>query len=425
MNEPGFEQAQMQRGMLLMEQSRFADAAQFFREALAQNPLNALAFNRLAVCELQVPGQQKQALETIQHALECEPNEPLHHAVKSFVLGALDRDREALVAAREAIALDPNFSIALHAEAQALIALARWAEVDQTARRALALDADDSTAANQLAVALRLQNKMAENAGQIAGMLARDPEDAHTHTNAGWAALQRGERQAAEQHFLEALRLDPEINAAREGLMDSFRARSPVYRAYLKYCFFMQRFTGGRQFLIIFGALLLFRFAGSAAMGVSAPLGIAVFVFYYAFVLWVWIARGVGNFILLFDRFAKHALRRTEKWEAYFVGGGAALGAAGLALGYFLDVPSVMFASAGILSATIPLSLTFTNQSPVGRWLFGGLGSLGWLALLLFAVHWIAPGILSSDPGLAFAGLALIGALATTWLGNVPFLRRR
>src|SRR5579862_7582060 len=188
MNETLASEGLVRRGVLLMEQQRFADAADFFRRALAQNPRDAFAFNRLAICQLQLPAERKQALETIERALECEPNDSANHAVKAFVLCSLERPKDGLVSAREATALDPDSTMALNAEAFALSGLERWHEVEQVARRALAIDADDSTAANQLAHALRMQNKMVENAGQIAGMLARDPEDATTHCSAGWAA---------------------------------------------------------------------------------------------------------------------------------------------------------------------------------------------------------------------------------------------
>ncbi|MGC3990344.1 MAG: tetratricopeptide repeat protein [Chthoniobacteraceae bacterium] len=424
MDGTGAEQAQMQRGILLMEQGRYADAANFFREALAQNPLNAMAFNRLAVCELQLPDRKKQALEAINCAIEREPNESFHHAVKSFVLSALDRDREALTAAREAIALDPFDVSALHAEAQALLALARWAEAEQTARRALEMDADDSTAANQLAVALRLQNKMAENAAQISGMLARDPEDASTHANAGWAALQRGDRVTAEKHFLEALRLDSQMISAREGLLHSFRARSPLYRGYLNYCFFMQRFKKGSQFLIIFGLMFGFRLITNLATQVSMPLGIGLSALYLLFVFWVWIARGVGNFILLFDRFAKHALWPGEKREAWFVGGGAVFGLLGVITGYAIGSYALMFMAGGVLCSIIPLSLTFTNPSKPGSIFFGLIGSLGYLEALCVVSEVAFPNFVPAGLALSLLYAAAIGAIATTWLGNVPFLRR-
>ena len=131
-------------------------------------------------------------------------------------------------------------------------------------------------------------------------------QDPHTHASAGWAALQRGERRAAEVHFREALRLSPGFESAREGLLTSFRSRSPLYRAYLRYCFAMQRIGRGRQLAVIIGAYIAMRLGSYIKGGV----GSAVCVIYFLFVLWVWVAKAAGNFLLLFDSFARHALRR-------------------------------------------------------------------------------------------------------------------
>jgi tetratricopeptide (TPR) repeat protein len=421
MSDGGF--AQFQRGLILMEQSRYADAATFFRESLAEDPRNGHAFNRLAICQLQIPGEAKQALETITRALECEPNESSHHAVKSFALGALNRDKEALVAAREAVSLEPDSMYALNAEAHALLSLERWTEAEQCARRALAIDADDSTAANQLAHALRLQNKMDENAGQIAGMLARDPEDAGTHCSAGWSALQRGDRRAAEQHFLESLRLDPEMEPARDGLLDAFRARSPIYRAYLAYCFRMQQLSSGARWGVVLGLYFGVKFSRILFTGPMKPVGIGIAVLYAIFVFWVWIAKGIGNFILLFDRFAKHALRRNEKIEALFVGGGVVLALllVGSSFAFKAGPPMVLGLGCGL--AAIPFSLTFTNDSKIGAWLFGAFGALALLGGILLSLSMVSRMVPGEFANNVFT-CGLFAALGTTWLGNIGALRR-
>jgi len=326
----------VQRGLILKEQGRYPEAEGFFRDALAQNPHDAFAFMQLSACQLQMQGREKDALQSIERALQIEPGEAAYHGMCSFILCALKRPADALKSAREGIAISPDSSFVFTAEAQAFLSLEKWADAENSARQALSLDADNTSAANQLAQALRLQNKMAENADQIAGMLARDPHDAYTHSSAGWAALQRGERAVAEQHFLEALRLDPNSENARSGLLNSFRARSPLYRGFLAYSFWMQRLSKGARWGVILGLYFGSRFARTIFTGSLAPVGIAIGVLYALFVLWVWIAKGVGNFILLFDRFAKHALRRNEKIEACFVGGGICAGILMLVAGFAL-----------------------------------------------------------------------------------------
>jgi Tfp pilus assembly protein PilF len=409
---------QLLRGLQLKELGRYTDAESAFMEALAQEPNDAFVLHQLAGCQWQIPGRYKDALQTINQAIALEPNESGHHVLRAFILCVLDRPKEALAASRMALGLDPNDSSAFAAEAQAHLQMENWPLAEKSARQALSLDADNSAAANQLAQVLRLQNKQAENAAHLAGMLARDPDDAFTHANAGWAALQRGEHRAAEVHFREALRLDPDFDYAREGLLNSFRARSPLYRAYLKYCFAMQRLSSGARWGVIlglyFGMQIAKRFPG----------GIIVVALYFVFVLWVWVARPVGNFLLLFDSFAKYALRPLEKVEAAVVGGGLLLGVFSIAASIAFHSDAALFIGLGSIAAAFPFSLTFTNESRLGRWLFGAIAAAAIIGTIAIVLALALPALPQKGITDFFTG-ACIACLASTWLGNISSLVRR
>jgi hypothetical protein len=333
----------------------------------------------------------------------------------------LDRPKEAIEATQMALAFDPNDSLAHTAEAQAHLQMENWPLAERSARQALALDADNSGAANQLAQALRLQNKLDENAAHLAGMLARDPEDAFTHANAGWAALQRGLHRDAELHFREALRLDPDFEYAREGLLTSFRARSWLYRGYLRYTFAMARLNRKSRWAVIIGLYLTVRFAG------LLPGGWVLAAIYFLFVLWVWVARPVGNALLLLDRFARYALRRGEKMEAALVTSCLTLGIACIILSLVAQASDTpQFSIAGIadvvgiagIAIAFPLSLIFNNVSALGRWIFSGL------AILAVFSTGLAIGYQSRFSMDLFFG-ACIACAASTWLGNIRALYRR
>ncbi|EDY17880.1 TPR repeat-containing protein [Chthoniobacter flavus Ellin428] len=413
-----FPHPQIMRGLQLKQLGRFADAVTAFKEALAQEPNDAFALHQLAGCQWRIAEARREALQTIDQAIAIEPNGAEHHVLRAFILCALDRPKEALLSTQMALSLDPNDSYAHTAEAQAYLQMENWPLAERSAREALALDADNSGAANQLAQALRLQNKLAENAAHLAGMLARDPEDAFTHANAGWAALQRGEHRAAEVHFREALRLDPDFDYAREGLLSSFRARSPLYRGYLKYCFAMARLNRGARWAVILG----FYFGSRVAH--YLPGGYIIVALYFLFVLWVWVARPVGNAMLLADRFARFALRPAEKIEAAAVSSCLAIGITGFILNLALNWDSAMLAGVGGVAIAFPLSLVFTNQSVLGRWIFGGISGVTFVATILGV---IADAIsLASAP--LFVGLSLgacVACAACTWLGNIRALYKR
>lgn len=408
---------QIMRGLQLKDLGRYADAESAFKEALAQEPNDAFALHQLAACQFHQAKREREALVTIDSAIAIEPNDADHHVLRSYILSHLDRPKDGLLAARTALGLEPTHTGAFTAEAQVHLLTEQWPLAEASARQALALDADNSAAANQLAQALRLQNKLGENAAHLAGMLARDPENPFTHSNAGWAALQRGERREAETHFREALRLDPDFEPARDGLLTSFRARSPIYRTYLRYCFFMQRLSAKSRWAVILGLFLGVQYAK------SVPGGFIITAFYMLFVLWVWVAKPFGNFFLLFDSFARYALRPAEKREAVAVGGGLLAGLAILATGAALGAAPVVLLGLGFIAAAFPLSMTFTNGSRLGTWLFGTVAATTLLGALLQLLAGHVP-LIDADAAMTIFNAGAIGCLASTWLGNLPALRR-
>jgi tetratricopeptide (TPR) repeat protein len=412
------------RGLQLRELGRYQEAAGCFTEALAQNPRDDFALHQLAVCQLHLPKGKTTALATIEQAISIEPNDADHHVLRSFILCDLERSRDALKAARTALELDPHLPTAFSAEAQAHLLDSDWPEAERSARAALAIDPDFSVAANQLAHALRLQNKMDENAGQIAGMLARDPDDADTHTSAGWSTLQRGDHRGAATHFREALRLEPDHASAREGMLTAFRAKSPFYRGYLRWVFFMQRLGGGARWAMIIGLYLVAKLSRLIFSGPYQAIGIALTALYFLFVLWVWIADAVGNFLLLFDPFARIALRREEKIEAVTVGGGLVVGLAAVLAGIGSGQAALLLPGVAFIASVFPLAMIFTNEARLGAIASGVIAITVIGGGLLLGLSSMMP-VIPAQPGMTLFIVGITGCLMVTWLGNFPFFRRR
>jgi tetratricopeptide (TPR) repeat protein len=411
-------------GLQCRDLRRYADAERHFKEELGADPLNDVALNLLATVIHAQSGRGREALDVIDRAIAIDPNDSQHHAARAFILNGLDRPRDALSAARTARELDPCCDVGITAEAQSHLLLKDWPAAERAAREAMAIDPEASIAANLLAQALRMQNKQGENEAQIAALLHRDPEDEVTHYNAGWAALQRGDHRTAETHFREALRLDPEFDAAREGLLTSFRARSRFYRAYLGYCMRMARLRESAQWAVVIGIYLGYRLIRYLAEAVSPALAVAAGAIYFLLVLWVFVANAFGNFILLFDRFARHALRRDESYEAVAVGGGVATGLALLFLGFVSGWSWAFILGGALAVSAIPLSMVFTNKSRLGAAIFSGI------ALFMYGGALLAIFALASDQRALFSmGLTILlwsglAALLSTWFSGVKALRR-
>ncbi len=412
------------RAVLFVRQGRYREAESYLRKVIQNDPEDPQGFFFLATCLMHEPNTRSEALSMIDQALRLRPTRAFYHAQRANILILLSRTKEALLEVEEARSLAPDSPDSYVAESLVMLVLGKPQEAERAARQALALDAENEAAGDSLADALRMQGKLEESAAQIRGLLGRNPENPWTHSSAGMLALQRGEVQAAETHFLSALRIEPEHREAREGLLHTFRARSPLYRAYLKYSFMMEKLGRTGRGILVVGLLVLMQFANLVFVGRLAPVGIVLVAFYCLFVLWVWVAKGVGNLFLLFDRFARLALRSEEKREALVVGGGVLLGLGLFATGLLVKQISVLFVGLTLIAAAFPMSLVFTNRSRSGRIVFslvGALVYLGGLASLLLV-------LLSSGSASGFAttlfGWTMILALITTWLGNIPALRR-
>jgi tetratricopeptide (TPR) repeat protein len=413
-------------GLLLQDQGRLVEAEACFYGVLAREPENHYCYFRLALCQMNQEGKKQRALESVESAIRLQPLDSTYHAIRACILAMVRRGPEALIAAEEAIGLAPEDALARAAKANALSSMERWAEAEQWCRLALECDPDHSMAANLLAHVLRMQGKVAENADAVAALLAADPEDSMAHVNAGWSALQRGNHQQAEVHFREALRLDPESDIARSGLIESFRARSIFYRAYLAYSFYLQRFTAGKQWAIMIGLYAVYQIARANLQRIDPRLAVGFVFLWLALVFWIWLAPGVGNFLILLDRSARLALDRQGAWLGLAVGGGLLLGVTMLAGGWFFGIIPVLLAGVGLLVSTVPASLTFGNEARAGRLIFGAITILSYAAsicLPLLEAFRTNPGTLHPVTTL-IGSLVLLAAMLCTWLGNVRALRQ-
>jgi tetratricopeptide (TPR) repeat protein len=411
------------RAIRFLESGRIQDAEPYLRKAIEEDPSNSGIHYLLSCCLSALPDKRKEALHCIDQALSMEPVRADYHLQRARILLNMQNLRAAETELTIARSLDPDLEAIRVVEAAFFLTQGKPREAESAARAALQADPDNEIAATQLAYSLRLQGRMIENAEQIRQMLARRPDNPRHHATAGWAALQSGKTSEAESHFMEALRLDPNDLNARDGLLQAFRARSPLYRVYLRYCFFMERLNRHARIAVIIGLWLAIKGVHSIFTGQWAPLGIALVVLYFLFILWVWVAKGVGNFFLIFDRFARHALSKTEKVEALFTGGGVLVGLTMSGVGWLINQIDLMLAGLTFVGAAFPMALVFTNASRVGRWLFGALGVGIYLTgFFILGRLWFYPWVRTEEIFTLFQ-FSMILAISTTWLGNIKRLK--
>ncbi len=412
-----------ERGQILLDQNRYKEAAHEFGQILKTNPNDDLALNYLAQCQLNIPQKEKQALETISQAIGINAENSYHYVIQSQCLSELGKYKKAVTAADIAIANDPDDYFAYATRAAAYSGQMKWAKAEEDCRQSLLLYPDYDFAANLLAHVLRCQNKLVENESQVSTLLANNPENSFTHANAGWTALQKGDLQKSQEHFMESLRLTPTSEYARRGLLDTFKAKSSLYRLYLKYGNFMKQFTATHQVILIIGFLALYQISMKLFSGSFALL---LTVSYLLFVLWSWVANGVGNLLLLSDRFARHVLKKGEALEGAFVGGSVIVGLVFMFVGFLLPANAFLYPGVIFLGAACPFSSTFTNLHKIGRIFYGMLGVSMLTGGIIFLLYCVTPFRNVINPDLIKSMLSYLyyAFIASMWLAIFGILKK-
>ena len=286
---------------MLLDCGRHEEALTYFRAAMVDSPDDGYVLARIAICQAHLPDELANSLESIDAAIVAEPDEPDYFRLKALILCQLKRPKEGLEVARAGVGMAPDNPGLRSAEAQAWLCLDRWGEAESAAREALSMDAEHPEASNQLVQAL-YEKREGESHELVLGLLARRPEDAHAHHNAGYSFLQQGDCERALEHFVECLRLDPTFEAGRIGLLEAMRGRYAIYLWYLRSYFALDtRAKNLKASELLFPLALPF-------LGIAALL------------------HAVASFFLMFDRRARLAMDFEDKIYGILGGGGILVG---------------------------------------------------------------------------------------------------
>lgn len=358
----------LSRAHLLFEQGRFEMAAEETGRQLALNPEDPLAHCLLALC-LSKMKRHEEAIREAQTAVHLAPDFPNGYSVLGSVLDDVGRLREAEAAAREALRLDPDDADHYALLASIRIQQRQWADALEQADRGLSVDPDHTGCANLKAVALVNLGRRSEAGAAIQTNLAKDPENAATHANLGWALLHQGDHKAAMGHFREALRLKPDMEWARKGILEALRARNPIYGFMLRYFLWMSRFTGKMQMGIIVGAWVGYQVvrAVERSSPALAPFLLPVIIAYVAFIYLNWTAQPLFNLMLRLDKFGRYALTRDQVTASNWFGAALLVALTYLVGALATGRASLWFLAAAFLMLTVPISATFARKPENGR----------------------------------------------------------
>lgn len=399
----------LSRAELLLAQSRPADAEREARLALGQAPGDSLALTVLARA-LTDQDRPKEALDPARAAVAATPDSPYAHHVHAHVLHRLDRPRDALAASETALRLEPHDSDLLAQRATIRLSLRDWSAALADSEAALRINAANTFAQNLRATALRQLGRAAEADAVGARTLEQSPEDAYSHSTQGWTLLQRGEIARAQGHFREALRLEPDFEPARAGMLEALKARNPVYRAMLAYFMWM-----GRQSTRIQWAFMLVTFFGprfarriAATSPSIAPVIWVLLTLFYAFIYLSWTAGVMFNLLLRLDRFGRLVLSRAERIATNWFGGSLLVVAAAAAWWFAARSDEALLGLIASAMLSVCVAATATRENPRSKLILGLFtGALAVIALLgLFT------------PLKIFAPIFMLGFLAFQFVAN-------
>jgi tetratricopeptide (TPR) repeat protein len=403
------------RAHALMDRSRYRDAATWLQRGIQADPNSAECFSFLALCWMNLDDKKGEAVDAARRGVSLEPESPLTHGVLALTLLNQAKDgqdepvREALGSAQQAIQLDPDSCFAQTTLARLYLRLRRWPEAEAAARKALELDTTDASAAEILSVALLQQGKHETNDELVRQQLQQHAEEDSAHSSAGWNALQKGDYRKANEHFMEALRLNPHHEGARLGLVESFRSRSWFYRTLIRFNAFLSSLTEGRQTAIWLGGYLTYRLLYGYLKD-RAPLVASLLAgCWLLLVFWTALARGLSSLLMMLDRFARQCLRPKEKWEGIVVGGMAVLALIMFGVSFVLGKWVQMLALAMFLGA-IPAASAFNNDHYIGKWFYWAVAGF----CVVCAFYPLIAVILSGwDIGLPWSSEALLAGIVT------------
>jgi tetratricopeptide (TPR) repeat protein len=219
------------KGIRLYQLGRYRQAADSFREELAATPDSA-AGHRMLGLSLLMSNRSAAAYESVAEAIRPAPVEAQNHFAMAIVRtkhlkldprsgqkasDALRAMRKAgnhpLVDARNsirrAIELDPTDPEFFALLASIEMAAGFWGNCLAAAERTLALRPDHRSGLVHRARALMVLGRSAEASTDMDLAIRVAPDDAAVHTARGWHMIKVGRPDAALQHFIEALRLNP------------------------------------------------------------------------------------------------------------------------------------------------------------------------------------------------------------------------
>ena len=192
-------------------------ASALCNQALTHDPENGPALHLLALIASQC-GQQENARDLIERAIEANPLAPEYRSDFGVILEAMNRPDDAVFAYLMALEIDRDFMRA-HLNLGILLGkLRRFDEAISAFRAAAEIRPDDAEIHNSLGAALYNAGQFEPALLEFAKALELRPDFAEAYNNAGNALFSRDDADLAIVAYQKAVAINPNLTAARTNL---------------------------------------------------------------------------------------------------------------------------------------------------------------------------------------------------------------
>jgi len=203
----------LKNAISLHREGRLDEAAELYRNIIAQDSNNLDALHLLATIEIQRKNPSA-AIESVDRAIELNPENAVFFSTHGFALSELERFDEALASFDRALSLKPNFAEAFFYRGNVLKGMERFDEALASYENALAIRPTDIEAINNCGVVLKQLERLDEALASYDRALAFKPNFVKALYNRGILLKDLKRFDEALASLDRALARDPEHTKA-------------------------------------------------------------------------------------------------------------------------------------------------------------------------------------------------------------------
>ena len=248
----------------LVELGQYVEAERHLRQVLVSDPEDAMTLRNLAYC-VALQNQFKDALKIIQKSLGLDPEDSFSHFAHAYILIHVNRMTAAHRAILEAIRLAPQHADYYGTLSNILFAKREFSEALRVAEMGLSIDPNNEVCLARRAIALAHLGRSGEAIASADRSVGIDGDDSILHANRGFVSLRNMDHDEARLSFREALRIDPNNEWAREGMLEAMRAKSRAFRVILRGFFWLNSIPAAFRNIIVYSVILFPRLASSVS----------------------------------------------------------------------------------------------------------------------------------------------------------------